>query len=67
MIYLKEHGDLSYADLQAKTDAATTRFNELAAQIKDLESQMTANGELQKQIVGYVKTRAVYADYRKAG
>ena len=67
VIYLKEHGDMSYADLQAKTDVATTRFNELAAQIKDLESQMTANGELQKQIVGYVKTRAVYADYRKAG
>ena len=67
VIYLKGHGDMSYADLQAKTDAATTRFNELAAQIKDLESLMTANGELQKQIVGYVKTRAVYADYRKAG
>ena len=67
VIYLKEHGDMSYADLQAKTDVATTCFNELAAQIKDLESQMTANGELQKQIVGYVKTRAVYANYRKAG
>lgn len=28
---------------------------------------MTANGELQKQIVNYAKTRAVYVDYRKAG
>ena len=67
VIYLKEHGDMSYADLQAKIDAATTHFNELATQIKDLESQMTSNGELQKQIVNYVKTRAAYADYRKAG
>ena len=58
---------MSYADLQAKIDAATTHFNELATQIKDLDSHMTANGELQKQIVNYVKTRAVYADYRKAG
>lgn len=26
---------------------------------------MTANGELQKQIVNYAKTRAIYADYKK--
>lgn len=28
---------------------------------------MTANGELQKQIVNYVKMRQVYVDYRKVG
>ena len=28
---------------------------------------MTANAELQKQIVNYAKTRAVYVEYRKAG
>lgn len=67
MIYLKEHGDMSYSDLREKAAAATTRFNELATQIKELEAQMTANGELQKQIVSYAKTRAVYADYRKVG
>ena len=32
-----------------------------------MESQMTANAELQKQIVNYAKTRAIYAEYRKAG
>ncbi len=67
MIYLKEHGDMSYEDLQEKAAAATVSFNALSAQIKELESQMTANGELQKQIVNYAKTRAVYIDYRKAG
>lgn len=65
VIYLKEHGDMSYEDLQKKSDAATASFNALSAQIKELESQMTANGELQKQIVNYVKTRAVYVEYRK--
>lgn len=67
VIYLKEHGDMNYSELQEKSAAATTRFNELATRIKELEAQMTANGELQKQIVSYAKTRAVYADYRKAG
>lgn len=67
VIYLKEHGDMSYEDLIEKTAAATAHFNSLSAKIKELEVQMTANGELQKQIVNYAKTRAVYVAYRKAG
>ncbi|MBQ7828106.1 MAG: relaxase/mobilization nuclease domain-containing protein [Clostridia bacterium] len=67
VIYLKEHGDMDYAALKEKSAAVTTRFNELSAEIKDLESRMSANGELQKQIVNYAKTRAVYVEYRKAG
>lgn len=58
---------MSYEDLQERTVVVTDSFNTLSAQIKDLESQMTANGELQKQIVNYAKTRAVYIEYRKAG
>lgn len=64
--YLKEHGDMSYEDLQAKAQATTSRFNELSTQIKDMESHLSQNGELQKQIVNYSKTRAVYIEYRKA-
>lgn len=58
---------MSYEDLLEKAAAATISFNALSAKIKELESQMTANGELQKQIVNYAKTRAVYVEYRKAG
>ena len=64
--YLKEHGDMSYEDLQAKAQATTSRFNELSTQIKDMESRLSQNGELQKQIVNYSKTRAVYIEYRKS-
>lgn len=49
--YLKEHGDMSYEDLKAKSQATTSRFNELSTQIKDMESRLSQNGELQKQIV----------------
>lgn len=66
-MYLKEHGDMSYEDLKEKTSAVTARFNDLSEKIKSLEEQMTANSELQKQIVTYVKTRATYIEYRKAG
>lgn len=67
VLYLKEHGDMSYEDLKEKTAVAVTRFNNLSAEIKDLESQMSDNAELQKQIINYAKTRAVYAEYRKSG
>ena len=67
VLYLKEHGDMSYEDLKVKTAAAVTRFNDLSAEIKDLEAQMSDNAELQKHLVNYAKTREVYAAYRKAG
>ena len=67
VLYLKEHGDMSYNELKERTSVLVMRFNELSAEIKDLESQMTDNAELQKQIVNYVKTRAVYVEYCKAG
>lgn len=65
--YLKEHDDMSYEELQAKAAASTSRFNELSDQIKAMESRLLDNGELQKQIINYSKTRAVYIEYRKAG
>ena len=67
VIYLKEHGDMSYEDLKEKTSAVTMRFNDLSEKIKGLEEQMTSNSELQKQIITYAKTRETYIDYRKAG
>lgn len=67
VLYLKEHGDMDYAQLQEMSDTATATFNALSAQIKDLESKLNANAELQKQIVTYAKTRPVYVEYRKAG
>lgn len=58
---------MDFAELKEKSDAVTANFNALSAQIKELENKMNANGELQKQIVNYAKTRAVYVEYRKAG
>lgn len=67
VMYLKEHGDMSYEDLKEKTSAVTVRFNDLTERIKSLEEHMTSNSELQKQIITYAKTRETYVGYRKAG
>ena len=40
MNYLTEHGLLEYAMLEEKVAAATTRHNELSAQIKAAETRM---------------------------
>jgi hypothetical protein len=67
LIYLQENGLDDYALLKEKTAAATARFNELSSRIKELEAGLSANAELQKQIVTYSKTRQTYIEYRKAG
>lgn len=67
VLYLKEHGDMSYEELKDRTAASVMRFNEISAEIKDLELQMSDNRELQKHIINYVKTREVYVAYRRSG
>ncbi len=67
MNYLTEHGLLEYAVLEEKAAAATTRHNELSAQIKAAETRMAEIAVLRTHIINYVKTREIYAAYRKAG
>ncbi len=67
MNYLTEHGLLEYAVLEEKAAAATTRHNELSAQIKAAETRMAEIAVLRTHIINYVKTREIYAAYRKVG
>jgi hypothetical protein len=67
LIYLQERGLDDYDVLSEKASAASVRFNELSDKIKTLDAGLTANAELQKQIVIYSKTRKAYVEYRKAG
>lgn len=64
MNYLREHGLLDYAELKEKTDAATTRFNTLSAQIKTVETRMAEIAVLKTQIINYAKTREVFDGYK---
>ena len=48
---------MGYEHLLEKANATTTNFNTLSVQIKDLESKMNANAELQKQIDVYKRQR----------
>jgi len=67
LVYLQENGIGNYPLLEEKTSAAKERFSGVSERMKELDDALRANAELQKQIVTYSKTRAVYAEYRKAG
>ena len=65
--YLREHGLLDLAELQKKTADVTAKYHELSDKIKSAEAQMKEIGEMKTQIIAYMRTREVYACYRKSG
>ena len=67
LIYLQEHELDNYSLLSEKAAEASARSNALTERVKELDHVLTANANLQKQIVNYSKTREVYSAYRQAG
>ncbi len=65
--YLAEHNLLAYADLEAKAEAAASRYHALSTSIKAAETRMAEIAVLKTHIINYSKTRSVYVAYRKAG
>ena len=65
--YLQEHDLMDYEALAEKSAAASARFRQLSAQIKDAETRMAEIAVLRTHVLNYVKTRDTYAAYRKAG
>ena len=67
VLYLQEHELADYAELAAKTDAATAQMEQLRAEIKVAEARMSEIAVLRTHIINYSKTRDVYIAYRKSG
>lgn len=65
--YLTENGLIDYNDLRKKAAQAEARCNGLYAVVKATEAKLTENAVLQTYILNYIKTREVYAAYRRAG
>lgn len=67
LLFLQDHGALYYDQLETKAAEAKAAFYDATQNVKRLEAKMKDNGDLQKHIVTYSKTRDVYTAYRKAG
>lgn len=65
--YLQEHGLMDYEQLTAKTSEVTASYHALSEKIRSAEKRMAEIAVLKTHIIHYVKTREVYAGYRKAG
>ena len=63
--YLQGHSLLKYADLEAACNAAVKKYHEFADRTKANSERMKEISELQKYIGAYLKTREIYAQYRR--
>lgn len=67
VLFLKQHNVRDYKELEKIVDQTSARFNELSATIKEREKRMAEIQVLRTHIINYVKTKEVYASYRKSG
>ncbi|MFI3211706.1 MAG: relaxase/mobilization nuclease domain-containing protein [Eubacteriales bacterium] len=65
--YLREHDMLDYESLEKKAAEATNHFDTLNSQIKSCEVRMTEIKTLKSSIITYMKTKDIYAQYKKSG
>ena len=65
VMYLQENGLMDLGELKKACDATSQKFNDLSGQMKGANERMKEISALQKHIGAYIKTREVYAQYRK--
>ena len=65
--YLQEHHLMDASVLSARADEAAARCHALSGQIQAAEKHLAETAVLKRHIVNYVRTREVYAAYRKSG
>jgi len=66
-MFMQDHGIPDIDSLRAHAQAAKDDFNKINPRIKTIDARLAAITELQKHIGAYIKTRDVYAGYKKAG
>ena len=67
MCFMQENHISSPKDLADKAAEAADKFDVMSKSIRDCESRLNEISGMKKQIINYVRTREIYADYRKAG
>ena len=67
LLFLQQHDFEDLASFEQYCSGFSEKMNGLQSRIKADEARMSENAVLQKQIINYVKTKDVYAAYRKAG
>ena len=67
LLYLQENKIDSYEDLVRLSEDASERFHTITDTIKRCETRMQEISDLKRHIINYLRTKDVYAEYRKHG
>lgn len=67
LLFIQRQGYADYAALAAAADKASAYAKELTSKVKTAEDRMAEIAVLKNHIINYIKTKDVYAGYRKAG
>ena len=67
MAYLSSHDIKTYEQLTALVDEAVHRNDELLSRIQSAEARLKEIAEIKKAITNYLKTKDVYAEWKKSG
>jgi len=65
LLFLQENGINDYDLLVEKADVATKNFNRMSARTKQIESRQSEISSLQRHIGAYLKTKDIYAEYKR--
>ena len=65
-LYMDEHG-LDYDAMSARKTELSTKEKELSAKMTEAQNRIAEVNVLKTQIINYIKTKDVYAAYRKSG
>ena len=67
MAYLSTHHIGTYEELSKRVDEAVRKNDELLARVQSAEARLKEIGETRKAITNYLKTKDVYAEWKKKG
>ncbi len=67
LLFLQEHKIESYEQLKEITDNRSGKMQKLQESMKKKEVILDENKKLQKAVIDYAKTRAVFVSYKKSG
>lgn len=64
ILFLEEHGISSYEELVKITDELKPRIDALNARIKERQTMMADNKNMQKAVIAFAKTKEIYDQYK---
>jgi len=67
LLFLQDNGIGDIENLRDKAQGAKDKVNRISARIQVIDSRLSTINTLEKHIGSYIKTKDVYAGYRKAG